>query len=386
MKTYKTEIYPTQEQIIKLNQTIGVCRFLYNQFISYNKEVYEKEGKFVRGMDFDKYVNNELSVQEGFEWIKKAYGKARKKSIMNAENAFKRFFKGLSKFPRFKKKRNQDVSFYAPRNNKGDLLIERHRIKVPFLGWVRLKEKGYLPVKQQTKNITITQKAGRYYISALLDCDFPYSNNQQKSEGIGIDLGIKEFAFASNGHSFRNINKTSRVRKFEKKLKREQGSLSRKYEFYKKKGGKSAAKERRNLNKNILRVQKLYQRLLTIREAYRQHVVSMMVKTKPSFITIEKLNVKGMMKNRHLAKSVANQGFYDFKQRLLHSCKKFGIELREVDTFYPSSKLCSCCGHKKDNLSLSDRIYKCDNCKVELDRDHNASLNLKQATKYVVLT
>ncbi|MGX2960144.1 RNA-guided endonuclease InsQ/TnpB family protein [Peribacillus sp. JNUCC 23] len=386
MKTYKTEIYPTQEQIIKLNQTIGVCRFLYNQFISYNKEVYEKEGKFVSGLDFDKYVNNELSVQEGFEWIKKAYGKARKKSIMNVENAFKRFFKELSKFPRFKKKRNQDVSFYAPRNNKGDLLIERHRIKVPFLGWVRLKEKGYLPVKQQAKNITITQKAGRYYISALLDCDFPYSNNQQKSEGIGIDLGIKEFAFASNGHSFRNINKTPRVRKFEKKLKREQGSLSRKYEFYKKKGGKSAAKERRNLNKNILRVQKLYQRLLTIREAYRQHVVSMMVKTKPSFITIEKLNVKGMMKNRHLAKSVANQGFYDFKQRLLHSCKKFGIELREVDTFYPSSKLCSCCRHKKVNLSLSDRIYKCDNCKVELNRDHHASLNLKQATKYVVLT
>jgi putative transposase len=186
--------------------------------------------------------------------------------------------------------------------------------------------------------------------------------------------------------SFRNINKTSRVRKMEKKLKREQRSLSRKYEFYKKKGGKTATKERRNLNKNILRVQKLYQRLSTIREAYRQYVVSMMVKTKPSFITIEKLNVKGMMKNRHIAKSVTNQGFYDFKQRLFNSCKKYGIELREVDTFYPSSKLCSSCGHKKVHLSLSDRIYKCGNCQIELDRDYNASLNLKQAREYVVLT
>jgi putative transposase len=386
MKAYKTEIHPTKEQIQKLNQTIGVCRFLYNQFISYNKIMYEKEGKFVSGINFDQYVNNELSTQEEYQWIKKAYGKARKKTIMNAEIAFKRFFEGVSKFPQFKKKKNQDVSFYAPRNNKNDLLVERHRIKVPSLGWIRLKEKGYIPPKKQAKSITITQKAGRYYISALFDEEITRIKKQTYSEGIGIDLGIKEFAFVSNGESFKNINKSEQVRKLEKKLRREQKSLSRKYEFYKKKGGKSVTKERRNLNKNILRVQKLHQRLANVRETYRQYVVTMIVKTKPSFIAVEKLNVKGMMKNRHLAKSVANQGFYDFKQRILHACKKHDIELREVDTFYPSSKLCSCCGHKKVNLSLSERIYKCDHCTTELDRDYNASLNLKQATTYTVLT
>jgi putative transposase len=386
MKAYKTEIHPTKEQVTKLNQTIGVCRFLYNQFISYNKNMYEKEGKFVSGMSFDKYVNNELSLQEEYEWIKKAYGKARKQSIMNAERAFKRFFQGVSKFPRFKKKKNQDVSFYAPKNNKGDLLVERHRIKVPFLGWVRLKEKGYLPFKQHAKSVTITQQAGRYYLSALFESELNGVNFQNSTEGIGIDLGIKDFAVCSNGEVYQNVNKSTRLKKLEKRLKREQRSLSRKYEFYKKKGGKTAAKERRNLNKNILRVQRLHQRLATIREAYRQSVVSVLAKTKPAFITIEKLNVKGMMKNRHLAKHVANQGFYDFKQRLLVTCKKYEIELREVDTFYPSSKLCSCCGHKKGQLSLSDRIYKCDHCHSKFDRDYNASLNLKQATEYIVLT
>jgi putative transposase len=196
---------------------------------------------------------------------------------------------------------------------------------------------------------------------------------------------LKEFAVVSNGETFSNINKTSAIKRTEKRLKRAQRALSRKYR-HRKRGETSAAERGSNIGKNVLRVQKLQARLARMRESYRAYVVSALVKTKPAYITVEKLNVKGMMKNRHFSKAIAGQGFYDFKLKLLNACIKIGAELREVAAFYPSSKICSCCGHKKKRLSLSERIYTCEACGESMDRDLNAAVNLMQAREYAVLT
>ena len=196
----------------------------------------------------------------------------------------------------------------------------------------------------------------------------------------------KDFAIVGNGEVDKNLNKSSGIHKLEKKLKREQRALARKLENKKKRGEKSATEGGRTRAKNVLRVQKLHQRLANMRNAYRAYIVSMLVKTKPAYITIEDLNVKGMMKNRHWSHAMANQGFYDFTLNLFNACKKVGIELRQVSRFYPSSKLCANCGHKKTKLSLSERVYHCEVCRIERDRDLNAAMNLQQAKEYIVLT
>lgn len=382
-RSYLIEIKPTTEQITKINQTIGTCRYVYNLYISKNKEMYEKEGKFITGYDFSKWLNN-VHTKEHDQWIKEVSSKAVKQAIMNGEKAFKNFFKGLAKYPRFKKKKNQDVKCYFPKNNKTDWKIERHRIKIPTIGWVRLKEYGYIQKDATVKSGTLSQRAGKYFVSILCEVEEIQARPKLEENGLGIDLGIKEFAVRSDGKIHKNINKTRNVRKLEKKLKREQRSLSRKYENLKKRGEKTVTK-RANIDKNILRVQKLHARLSNIRLEYVKSIVDQVVKTKPRYITIEDLNVKGMMKNRHLSKAVAQQCFYTFQTWLLAKCKEYGIELRQVDRFYPSSKSCSCCGQKKVDLKLSDRTYKCD-CGNEIDRDLNASINLLQAKEYTILT
>jgi putative transposase len=325
-KAYKIEINPKAEQITKIHQTIGVSRFIYNFYLAHNKEVYEKEKKFVSGMDFSKWLNNEyIPNNQDKEWIKEVSSKATKQAIMNAEKAF--------------------------------------------------------PVNSIVKSGTVSQKADRYYVSILVEEDIKV-DNKPYSEGIGVDLGLKDFAICNNGLTKKNINKTKTVKKEEKKLKREQRKLSRKYESLKlrnKKEGGNAISQ--NIQKQIVKVQKLHQRLTNIRTDYINKTVNELVKQKPSFITIEDLNVKGMMKNRHLAKAVAKQKFYEFRTKLISKANQNGIEIRIVDRFYPSSKTCSCCGAYKKDLKLSDRVYKCE-CGFEMDRDLNASINLANAKKY----
>ena len=384
-RAYKIEINPTDDQKSKIHQTIGVSRFIYNFYIAHNKEIYEKEGKFVSGMDFSKWLNNEyIPNNQDKKWIKEVSSKATKQAIMNGDKAFKDFFKKAKGFPRFKKKKNQDVKAYFPKNNKTDWTLERHRVKIPTLGWVRLKEFGYIPVNSIVKSGTVSQKADRYYVSILVEeRDIKISNTN--NEGVGIDLGIKYFAICSNGNKFKNINKTSTVKKVEKMLKREQRKLSRKYESLKirnkkEKGGNAT---RQNIQKQVVKVQKLHQRLRNIRTDYINKTVSKIVKQKPSYVTIEDLNVKGMMKNKHLSKAIASQKFFEFKTKLTVKCKENNIELRIVDRFYPSSKTCSQCGKIKKDLKLSNRIYKC-NCGLDIDRDLNASINLKNAKEYKI--
>ncbi len=337
--------------------------------------------KFMSGKSFSVWLNNEyIPNNPDYKWIKEVSSKSVKKSIENGCTAFTKFFKGQSKFPNFKKKGKSDVKMYFVKNNPKDCSCERHRINIPTLGWVKLKEKGYIPTAKDRyviKSGTISIKAGRYYVSVLVEIPDTKIINHS-SEGIGIDLGIKNLAVVSNGKTYKNINKSAKLKKFEKQLRREQKCLSRKYENLKK--GEST---RKNIRKQKLKVQKLHHRMNNIRTDYMNKTINEIVKTKPSYITIEDLNVKGMMKNRHLSKAVASQKFYEFRTKLKSKCDNNRIELRVVDRFYPSSKLCHGCGCIKKGLKLSDRIYRCE-CGYTEDRDFNASLNLRDAKIYKI--
>lgn len=381
-KRFLTEILLTPQQQNRFFQTRGTCRFVYNMFLAQNQEWYKQGRKYMSAKDFSVWLNNEYIPDNPDKvWIREAYSKAVKQSIENAHTAYTRFFKGESEFPRFKKKGRNEPKMYFVRNNKTDCICERHRIKIPSLGWVQLKEKGYIPTTKNgyiVSSGTVDHVAGKFYISALVEVhDAQKPNNC--NEGIGIDLGVKDLAVTSNGSVYRNINKTPRVKKLEKKLKREQRKLSRKYEN-KKKGG---ATQGRNIQKQIELVQKIHHTLANIRDNHIKTTVNEIVKAKPSYITIEDLNVSGMMKNKHLSKAVQQQKFYQFRQMLTQKCKENGIELRIVDRWFPSSKICNCCGRIKRDLKISDRIYKCD-CGYIEDRDLNASLNLRDATIYEI--
>ena len=380
LKSFKTEINPTEEQKARIRRTIGTCRYVYNFYLGHNKALHDNGKKFMTGKSFSLWLNNEyIPDNPDKTWIREVYSKAVKKSIEDGCTAFTRFFKHQSDFPKFKKKGKSDVKMYFVRNNPKDCQCERHRLKIPTLGWVRIKEKGYIPTTKDGYMIrsgTVSVKAGRFYVSVLVEIpDINIDNNS--NEGIGIDLGLKDFAIVSNGKTYRNINKSAGLKKLEKQLIREQRSLSRKYENLKK--GKST--QRANIQKQKLKVQKLHHKMDNIRTDYINKTIAEIVKTKPSYITIEDLNVKGMMKNRCLSKAVASQKFYEFRTRLKAKCDENGIELRVADRFYPSSKTCHHCGSVRKNLKLSDRIYRCE-CGYVADRDLNAALNLKDAKTY----
>ena len=380
LKSFKTEINPTEEQKARIRRTIGTCRYVYNFYLGHNKALHDNGEKFMTGKDFSLWLNNEyIPDNPDKTWIREVYSKAVKKSIEDGCTAFTRFFKHQSDFPKFKKKGKSDVKMYFVRNNPKDCQCERHRLKIPTLGWVRIKEKGYIPTTKDGYMIrsgTVSVKAGRFYVSVLVEIpDINIDNNS--NEGIGIDLGLKDFAIVSNGKTYRNINKSAGLKKLEKQLIREQRSLSRKYENLKK--GEST--QRANIQKQKLKVQKLHHKMDNIRTDHINKTIAEIVKTKPSYITIEDLNVKGMMKNRCLSKAVASQKFYEFRTRLKAKCDENGIELRVADRFYPSSKTCHHCGSVRKNVKLSDRIYRCE-CGYVADRDFNAALNLKDAKTY----
>jgi putative transposase len=382
LKSYKTEINPTPEQRLKINRTIGVCRFVYNFYLAHNRELYESGKKFMTGKDFSKWLNNSyLPDNSDKSWIKEVSSKSVKRSLEDGYAAFRKFFDHKAGYPRFKKKDVSDPKMYFVRNNPGDCFCERHRIKIPTLGWVRLKEKGYIPTAKDGYSIksgTVSKQAGRYYVSVLIDIPSPERDkNNYADQGIGIDLGVKELAVCSSGTVYRNINKTAKVKQLEKQLHRAQRSLSRMYGNLKKGG----ATQRKNISKQKLKVQRIYKRMNDIRTDYMNKTISETVKTKPPYVTLEDLNVRGMMKNRHLSKAVAGQKFHEFRTRLTAKCHQNGIEVRIADRFYPSSKRCHCCGKVNRGLKLSDRIFRCE-CGYVADRDFNASLNLRDTEAY----
>ena len=384
LKCFKTEINPTPEQVRYIESGIGTCRFVYNLFLAENIESYKNGHGFISAYDFSKWLNNVYLVQNpDKQWIKNTSAKSVKQSIINAETAFKRFFKQNARFPRFKKKGKSDVKLYFVKNSVSQVInCERHRIKLPKLGWVRLKEKGYIPITKSgflIRSGTISKKADRYYVSVLVEvADQPKIS--LNTSGLGIDVSVKELAVLSNGDVYHNINKTETVKKLEKQIKRLQRSLSRKYENKK----KGEATDGKNIQKDKLKLQKLFKRLDDIRDDYMNQTINKIVKTKSSYIVIESLNISGMLKNRHLAKAVASQKLYSFLTKLIHKCHEFGIEVRQVSRWFASSKICYKCKSIKTDLKLSDRVYNCV-CGWVCDRDLNASYNLEAATDYVVI-
>ena len=383
-KALKIELKLTEEQKIQVNKTIGVERFIYNEYIKYNQEQYELDNKFVSAFDFSKYINNVyLSNNPDKKWIKEVSSKSVKQAMIYGEKAFKRFFKGLSAFPVFKKKGKNELSAYFVKNNKTDFEFYRHKIKIPTLKFVRVKEYGYIPKNANIKSGTISKIADRYFLSLIIEVDDIVKTENTSIKGLGVDLGIKDTAICSNGIVFKNINKTIKIKKLKKKLKREQRKMSRSIEYSKSK--KIKLRDLKNFSKKKLKMQRLFYRLNCIRDDYNNKIVNEITRAKLKYITIEDLKVSNMMKNKHLSKAIQEQNFYAIRTKLINKCKERNIELRLVDTFYPSSKTCSCCGSIKKDLKLNDRIYKCNNCGLEIDRDHNASINLEKAKVYKII-
>ena len=383
-KAIKIELKLTEEQKIQVNKTIGVERFIYNEYIKYNQEQYKIGNKFVGAFDFSKYINNVyLPNNPDKKWIKDVSSKSVKQAMIYGEKAFKNFFKGLSSFSVFKKKGKNELGAYFVKNNKTDFEFYRHKIKIPTLKFVRVKEYGYIPKNANIKSGTISKKADRYFLSLVIEVEDTIKETNKNTKGIGVDLGIKDTAICSDGRVFENINKTKKIKKIKKKIKREQRKMSRSVKYSKSK--KIKLKDLKNFNKKKLKVQRLFYRLNCIRDDYNNKIVNEITRTKLKYITIENLKVSNMMKNRHLSKVIQEQNFFSIKTKLINKCKERNIELRLVDTFYPSSKTCSCCGEIKKDLKLNDRIYKCCNCGLEIDRDYNASINLEKAKIYKVI-
>ena len=383
-KALKIEIKLTKEQKTQVNKTIGVERFIYNEYIKYNQEQYKLGNKFVSAFEFSKYINNVyLPSNPDKKWIKDVSSKSVSQAIIYGEKAFKNFFKGLSSFPVFKKKGKNELGAYFVKNNKKDFEFYRHKIKIPTLKFVRVKEYCYIPKNAIIKSGTITKIADRYFLSLVIEVDDIVKTENKNIKGLGVDLGIKETAICSDGKVFRNINKTKKVKKIKKKLKREQRKMARSIEYSKSK--KIKLKELKNFNKKKLKVQKIFYRLNCIRDDYNNKIVDEITRAKLKYITIEDLKVSNMMKNKHLSKAIQEQNFYAIRTKLINKCKERNIELRLVPTFYPSSKTCSCCGGIKKDLKLKDRIYKCSSCGLEIDRDYNASINLEKAKVYKII-
>ena len=390
MRTYKTEIHPTQAQIELIHKTFGCARYIYNQYV-YENLVNLASGKvFISAFSYSKRVNNDPNTPS---WLKEVPSKAIKQALIYAERAFRDYFSKRKGKPKFKKKGAND-SFYLI----GTLKVERHRIFVPVLKWVRLKEFGYIPEK--ISSVTISMKNERYYISCLskMETDERIATS---GEGLGIDFGLKD-QFITRGQVIPSVNKSKKVRRLEKKLRQKQRSLSRRYEsnmankvYYKSGAKKGQLKsfewkrplhECKNLQKQQQVVNRLRERLTRIRTDYNRKGLQSILKRKPSFIVIEDLNVKGLMKNKHLSKAISQAQWYQSRVFLQQQCEKLGIELRLAPRFYPSSKLCSHCGYKNVDLKLKDRSWECPDCHVIHDRDENAAINLGKCETYTVLT
>lgn len=378
VKAVKVMLIPNNVQNTKMFQYAGAARFAYNWALGKEKENYEKGGKFIPDAELRKEFTRLRNTDE-YAWLQNISNNVTKQAVKDACNAYKNFFKGLQKYPRFKSKKKSMPKFY-----QDNIKIQFSDTHVKFegfsgsrkankqkLNWVRLAEHGRIPTDAKYRNPRISFDGLNWWISVCVD--FPDSKEELTDEGLGIDLGIKDLAVCSDANKYKNINKSQTIKKFEKRKRRLQRSISRKYKQNKKEGKYCKTNNVIKKEKLLLKVN---HRLRNIRKDYLHQTTSEIVNRKPKFICIEDLNVSGMMKNRHLSKAVQNQGFFEFRKQLIYKCDSKGIQLIIADRFYPSSKLCSCCGTIKKDLKLSDRVYRCD-CGNVIDRDFQASLNLK---------
>lgn len=364
MITKKVRLKPTKQQELKLCKSSGTARFIYNWALEKQQENYKKGNKFISDSVLRKEITK-LKKTEEFRWLNEVSNNIPKQAVKDACTAYKRFFKKQSSFPKFKSKKKTRPSFY---NDTQKLKVKEKLVLLEKVGWVKTSEQ--LPINTKYYNPRITFDGKYWYISIAIEEENKYE--ELTNESLGIDLGIKELAVCSDGTMYGNINKTIKVKKLEKRLRRLQRKVSRKYQNNKE--GSTFVKTC-NIVKLEKQIKLLQRRLSNIRKNYLHQTTTSIVKTKPRRIVIEDLNVKGMMKNRHLAKAIQKQGFYEFRRHLEYKCKRKGIELVIADRFFPSSKTCSNCGNIHKNLNLSDRVFNC-KCGFSIDRDLNASINL----------
>ena len=379
----KIRLKPTKEQETLFWKSAGVSRWAYNYFLAESERHYQEyldgkhEKKTISEGEVRKYINNVLK-KTTHTWLKEVGSNVMKQAVKDADNARKRWFKGLSEKPRFKSRHKSKISFYV---NYERLKRVNGGFRGEKIGFVRTCQPlPKLIGKQKYSNPRISFDGRNWFLSVGYEVDVEEVELTNKS--LGIDLGVKDLAICSDGQVFKNINKTQEVKRLEQKLKREQRKLSRKMEFNtlkRTKNGKpiykKPLKEMKNIQKQTCKMQNLHKRLTNIRNNHLHQATNKIVKTKPSRLVIEDLNVSGMMKNKHLSKAIAQQKLHEFRRQLEYKTKKYGIELVIADRWYPSSKMCSCCGNIKSDLKLKDRVFKCD-CGFVADRDYNASINL----------
>lgn len=387
IKSIKVRLNPNNKQLTKLFQYAGCARFAYNWAIIREQENYKQGNKFLSDSELRKEFTQLKKLQE-YQWLNEVSNNVTKQAIKDACNAYRNFFKGQCKYPNFKSKKRSTPSFYQ---DNVKIQFTNTHVKVEGfsmskkknkqkLNWIRLCEKGRIPTDCKYMNPHFTYDGLYWYVSVGIEVDD--NTILSLNDGVGIDLGIKDLAISSDGHIYKNINKTQKVKKLEKRKRRLQRSISRRYEKNKKGGSYCKTSNIIKREKELLKATK---RLANIRQNYLHQITSEIVKRKPSFICIEDLNVSGMMKNRHLSKAVQQQGFYEFRRQIEYKSEWNNIPVVIADRFFPSSKLCSCCGHIKKDLRLSDRIYKCE-CGNIIDRDYQASLNLKMYGENVLKT
>ncbi len=372
-------LIPNNKQKTKLFQYANIARFAYNWALEQEQKNYKSGGKFLSDVDLRKEFTKMKQTQE-YKWLNDVSNNVAKQAIKDACDAYKRFFEGLVRFPKFKSRKKSTPSFYqdslkikfSETHVKVEGFATSKKKNKQKLNWIRLAEHGRIPTDCKYSNPRIKFDGLNWWITVGIE--YPDSVVASENEGVGIDLGIKDLAICSDGNKYKNINKSNEVKKLEKKKRRLQRSISRSYEKNKK--GKEYCKTNNVIKKEKLLL-KLYHRLTNIRQNYLHQTTSEIVKREPSFICIEDLNVSGMMKNRHLSKAVQQQGFYKFRRQIEYKSAWNNIQVIIADRFFPSSKLCSCCGAVKADLKLSDRIYKCE-CGNVIDRDYQAALNLKR--------
>ena len=386
IKSIKVMLIPNNKQKTKLFQCFGISRFAYNWALGKQQENYKNGGKFISDNDLRKEFT-QLKKTKEYEWLNQYSNNIPKQAIKDACDSYKRFFKGYSKFPKFKSKKKSRPSFYVDnvkikftdthvKLEKISNSTKKNRAK---LNWIRLAEKGRIPTDCKYLNPRVTFDGINFWISVGIEIE--ESIEVPTNNGIGIDLGIKDLAICSDGNTYKNINKTKEIKRLKKKKRKLQRKASRKYLINKK--GESYYK-----TSNIIKLEnqllKLNHRLTNIRHNYLHEITSEIISRKPMFITLEDLNVKGMMKNKHLAKAIQEQSFYEFKRIISYKANWNNIKIIEVPRFYPSSKTCSECGSIKKDLKLSDREWVCTECGVIHDRDYNASVNLMKYGQSIV--
>lgn len=378
IKSIKVMLIPNNKQKTKLFQCFGVSRFAYNWTLSKQQENYKNGGKFISDNDLRKEFT-QLKKTKKYEWLNQYSNNIPKQAIKDACDSYKKFFKGYSKFPKFKSKKKSRPSFYVDNfkiqftntHVKLEKISNSTKKNKAKLNWIRLAEKGRIPMNCKYSNPRVTFDGANFWISVGVEVEDVLET--PTNSGIGIDLGIKDLAICSDNNTYKNINKTKEVKRLKKRKRKLQRKVSKKYELNKK--GESYYK-----TSNIIKLEnqllKLNHRLTNIRHNYLHQVTTEIINRKPMFIALEDLNVKGMMKNRHLAKAIQEQCFYEFRRIITYKAEWNNIKVIVVPRFYPSSKTCSECGSINKGLKLSDREWVCQECGVIHDRDYNASVNL----------